>query len=249
MAKKNQRRSRLDKLLNRVGAADEIEGQLEELEESLDSEGVEHKSLSLEKVEAWLTKQLFGVQNKRIEENTKAKITADDLVDLVMLAYEQIIEAGSEADPREVAMELVSAAFEGAEEPVEDVDIEIGETERQSDLGETEEEDEEEKAAKLDLIATVSDDMAATLKATIETRNMLAVLKDVPENVATLAEKMAAVEVQLAQRPRASESGETILDIGRVQKIVKAAVKAETADPKLVTVGGINGLLPEEQQE
>lgn len=247
MAKK-ERRNPFDGLFGR-GAAEKLEEDLEGVEGNLDEQGLEHKSLELDLdvVDTWLTRQLLNVQNQRIAKATKADVTADDLVDFVMLALEQIAEAGPEADPREVVMEVVRAAFESAEEPIEDIDVTIGEEER-AERPEDEDEDEEEKAAKLDLIATVSDDTAAMLKATIETRDMLTALQGVPENIKALASKITAVEAQLAQRPRASESPDTRLDIGRVAKIVKAAAKAESGEENLVTSAGIPGLLPEVPQ-
>ena len=248
MAKDQQRRSILDSILGREGAADEIEKQLADVEDTLDNEGVEHKALSLDTIEAWLAKQMLNVQDLRVKQATKADVTADDLVDFVMLAIDQITEAGSEGDPREVVAELVRTVFESAEEPIEEIDVEI-EADEERAVDAEDEEDEEEKAQRLDLMATVSDDTAATLKAMLETRDMLAALQDMPSNVEALSEKIAAVEAQLAQRPRASENDNTVLNIGRVKQIVKAAVKAESDEENLVSVLGIPGLLPEVQQE
>lgn len=243
-----ERRNFFDGLFGK-GAAKKVEDDLKKVEEEKDEQGIEHKAFdfeSLDEVDAWLTRQLLNVQNQRIAKATKADVTADDLVDFVMLALEQITEAGPEADPREVVMEVVRTAFESAEEPVEEIDVTIGEEERaERPEDEDEDEDEEEKAAKLDLIATVSDDTAATLKYIREINDTMNVFKGLPENVKALASKITAVEAQLAQRPRASESSDTKLDIGR---ILKTAAKAESGEENLVTSAGIPGLLPEVPQ-
>ena len=248
MANKSSRWLGLDKLLGKPGAADEIAEQLEDLEETLDEQGIEHKAMSLDAIDAWFTKKMVDIQNMRIEQVTKANITTDDMVDFVVLAYESIVEAGPEADPREVAMELVRAAFERVEEPAEEVDITVGEEGEEAPPPE-EDEDGETKARKLDLMETVSDDTAATLKAILDTQAMLTALQDTPGRIEAVENALSAINAQLSQRPRASESNESVLDLGRIKQIVNAAVKAEVGNMETVTVAGITGLLPEAPKE
>jgi len=250
MANKSNRWLALDKLLGKSGAADEIAEQLEDLEETLDDQGIAHKALSLDALDAWFTKKMVDIQNMRIEQVTKANITTDDMVDFVVLAYEQIVEAGPEADPREVAMDLVRTAFERVEEPAKEVDITVGEEGEEAPPPEEEEdEDGETKARKLDLMETVSDDTAATLKAILDTQAMLAALQDTPGRIEAVENALSAIHAQLSQRPRASESDESRLDLGRIKQIVNAAVKAEVGNVETVTVAGITGLLPEAPKE
>ena len=248
MANKSNRWSGLDRLLGKPGAAEEIAEELKDTVETLDEQGIEHKAIDLDKAEAMLIKALAVIQGQRIDYATKANITTDDMVDFVVLAYESIVEAGPEADPREVAMELVRAAFERVEEPAEEVDITVGEEGEEAPPPE-EDEDGETKARKLDLMETVSDDTAATLKAILDTQAMLTALQDTPGRIEAVENALSAINAQLSQRPRASESNESVLDLGRIKQIVNAAVKAEVGNIETVTVAGITGLLPEAPKE
>jgi len=245
MAKNEERRSVLDKLLNRDGAADEIAKELEDTVEMLENDGVEHKALDINKVEAALVKAVLDIQNYRVETATKANVSEDDMIDFVMLAVEQIAEAGPEADAREVASELVRAVFASADEPTEEIDVEIENEDRAGEFDDDDDDDEETKARKLDLIETVSDDTAATLKAIEGINSTLETFKGMPDNMTAITERLQAVEAQLASRPRASENGATVFNADALKRLQDMAEKAESGAENRVTAYGLPNMLSE----
>ncbi len=235
--KKTERRnSVLDRLLGRIGAADEIRAQVSEAEKELDAAGIQHKALTASELEALLASAIQTVRADRVQK--QATLTQDDLVDIILAMHEALADVPPE-NARETVVQFISDLMADDTAEIEMALFGSDEEETAEERPDEKREEEKTKTDKrlTDLLDRLVDDQADMTDALINTMEMVVELEkaDLPGQMKALTatvERLAGIIEGPARR--ASDAAETRVPDAQA---LEAAIKKLQADDYTVVAG------------